>query len=95
MAVIEDLRTKPVDAATLEPLDEPLTTRELGFPINPHLFRHLAATLYLSEYPGQYEVVRSVLGHSRTSSTIAVYAGFEPETAARLYAGVLADIATR
>lgn len=72
-----------------------VTERELGFPINPHLFRHSAATLYLSVHPGQYEVVRGVLGHARTSSTIAVYAGFEPETAARLYADVLAEISAR
>jgi integrase len=49
----------------------------LGVEINPHLFRHLAAKLYLDEHPGGYEVVRRTLGHTSLDTTSRFYAGQE------------------
>lgn len=54
-----------------------------GLKINPHLFRHIAAKLYLDRNPGGYEVVRRVLGHRNMSTTIRFYAGTETAAAAR------------
>jgi integrase len=54
-----------------------------GMTINPHLFRHIAAKLYLDENPGGYEVVRRVLGHRSTSTTEAFYCGLETASAVR------------
>ena len=34
-----------------------------GMRVNPHLFRHIGAKLYLDANPGSYEVMRRVLGH--------------------------------
>lgn len=51
--------------------------RELGLEINLHLFRSLAVMIYLDAHPGAYEGARRLLGHSRASSTIAVYSGME------------------
>ena len=58
---------------------------ETGLEVNVHLFRHLAAMIWLDAHPGQYEVVRRLLGHSALSQTLNVYAGFEAGTATRLF----------
>lgn len=61
-----------------------LLARELGTPVNPHLFRHIAAMLWLQQEPGNYEVVRLFLGHSTLSSTISAYADFDQSGAVAL-----------
>lgn len=60
--------------------------KEVGIDMNPHLFRHLAATLWLDKNPGSYEVVRRLLGHSSISQTLDLYADFEAASATRLFA---------
>lgn len=62
---------------------------EIGLTINMHLFRHLAAQIWLNSNPGQYEVVKRLLGHSTLSQTLNAYAGFEAGTSVRLFAEVL------
>jgi len=37
--------------------------QETGIDLNAHAFRHLAALLFLRQYPGQYETTRQLLGH--------------------------------
>jgi integrase len=49
--------------------------------MNPHLFRHLGALLFLKMNPGQYESVRQLLGHKNIQTTINFYAGFETDEA--------------
>lgn len=63
--------------------------KEIGLTINMHLFRHIAAQIWLNANPGQYEVVKRLLGHSALSQTLNVYAGFEAGTSARLFADVI------
>lgn len=63
--------------------------RHLGIDVNPHLFRHIAAKLYLDVRPGEYEVVRQVLGHSSMNTTTNFYAGAEGKAAGNLFAGVV------
>ena len=58
---------------------------ETGLEMNVHLFRHLAAMIWLQANPGAYEAVRRLLGHARLSRTLDVYAGFETETVSRLF----------
>jgi integrase len=73
-------------------LSTPLTKilrKELGRDINPHLFRHLAAKLFLDANPGQYETVRQLLGHKSIVTTMRFYAGFETAAATKLYRGVV------
>jgi site-specific recombinase XerD len=53
----------------------------LGISLNPHRFRHLAARVFLQEYPGEYETVRRLLGHKDINSTIRAYCGTEVESA--------------
>jgi integrase len=50
-----------------------------------HRFRHAVGKIYLDRHPGQYEVVRQLLGHKDINTTIAFYAGAESASAARHY----------
>jgi len=54
-----------------------------GIDMNAHLFRHLAAKLYLDANPGGYEVVRRILAHRSMDTTTRCYAGLETLSAAR------------
>jgi integrase len=63
--------------------------KEIGLKVNMHLFRHIAAKILLEDRPGQYEVVRRLLGLSSLSQTLSYYAGFESGTATRLFADIL------
>jgi len=59
--------------------------RETGLIVNPHLFRHFGAMLYLADNPGGYEVVRRVLGHRSTETTMSFYTGLEGKSATAHY----------
>jgi integrase len=54
-----------------------------GLVMNPHLFRHAMAKIYLDANPGEYEVVRRVLGHRSIDTTTAFYTGLETAAAVR------------
>ncbi len=54
-----------------------------GLRVNLHLFRHIAAKLYLDRNPGGYEVVRRHLGHRSMETTTKFYAGMEGAAASR------------
>jgi integrase len=67
-------------------------TRALGVQFNIHLARHFAAWNFLRLNPGQYEVVRQVLGHRNIAVTMAHYIGLEADSAAQHFdATVLRD----
>lgn len=63
--------------------------KEVGVEFNVHLFRHLAAMIWLDANPGSYEVVRRLLGHAELSRTLNAYAGFEAGTATRLFGEIV------
>lgn len=63
--------------------------KHTGLEMNPHLFRHFAAKLYLDRNPGDYETVRRLLGHKTIETTIRFYAGFETKAATKHYQGVV------
>ena len=54
-----------------------------GLHVNLHLFRHIAAKLYLDQKPGGYEVCRRILGHRSMDTTTRFYAGMETAAANR------------
>jgi len=66
--------------------------RETGLVVNTHLFRHIAAKLYLDANPGDYETVRLMLGHERLNTTIDFYCGLEREAAIRHYDEVVLNL---
>ena len=55
--------------------------RETGLDMNLHLYRHLAAKLYLRFDPGGLETVRQLLGHKTIKTTLKAYADFQTEPA--------------
>jgi integrase len=57
-----------------------------------HRFRHAAGKIFLDRNPGQYEIVRQLLGHKDIRTTIAFYAGAESASAARHYAKTILGI---
>jgi integrase len=65
--------------------------RHTGLKINPHLFRHIAGKLFLDARPGQYEVVRRVLGHRSIDTTTRIYTGAETRAAGQHFAAVIAE----
>ncbi len=73
---------------------------QCGIEMNAHLFRHLAAKLYLEANPGAYGVVRMLLGHKSIETTIKAYCGTEYAAAFKAYDDVIAgrrssDLITR
>ena len=63
-----------------------------GLHVNLHLFRHICAKLYLDRMPGGYEVVRRLLGHRTSETTIRFYAGMEGKSASRHYDDVILQL---
>jgi integrase len=59
--------------------------RHCGLLANPHLFRHIAAKLYLDANPGAYGLVRLLLGHKTVETTIKFYCGMETAAAFRQF----------
>ena len=57
--------------------------RFTGLQMNVHLFRHLAAKLYLDRHPGDYATVSRLLGHKSIQTTMDFYVAFETAAAAR------------
>jgi site-specific recombinase XerD len=51
--------------------------------MNPHLFRHATAKIYLDAKPGKYGVVQRTLGHLSMNTTKIFYAGSETAAAVR------------
>ena len=66
--------------------------RFAGLTINPHLFRHAGAKIFLDQRPGQYEVVRQVLRHRSIETTTSFYAGAETRSAEQHFASVIGGL---
>lgn len=79
----------PMDSGQIASGIKGRVRKETGLDVNAHLYRHIAAMLWLQAHPGQYEALRRLLGHKMLSQTINAYAGFEAGTATRLFAEVL------
>jgi integrase len=69
--------------------------RRLGIAVNAHLFRHIAAKLYLDRRPGEYGLVSRLLNHKSVSTTMQAYTGTETVSAGRHYQSVVASMRTR
>jgi integrase len=66
-----------------------------GLRVHPHLFRHLAAKLYLDANPGDYETVRRVLGHRSLQTTVDFYTGLETAAAVRHFDETILNLRTK
>lgn len=66
--------------------------KNLGLNVTPHQFRHAAAALILMREPGNYELVRRVLGHRNIQTTINFYVGLETLAATRRFGEIIMDM---
>jgi len=59
--------------------------RKTGLKFNPHLARHFAAKLHLTEHPGDYGSLRLVEGHKTVETLTRSYCGTETVAAIKHY----------
>ena len=65
--------------------------RFTGLRFNTHLFRHAGGKIFLDVRPGQYEVLRRVLGHRSIATTTSTYTGAETRSAGLHFASIIAE----
>jgi integrase len=59
--------------------------------ITAHQFRHAAGAILLKHRPGEYELVRRLLGHRSIETTQNAYIGFETTQATEIYGRIIRD----
>jgi integrase len=57
--------------------------KRTGIRLSSHQFRHLSALVILDAEPGNFEVVRQLLGHASLRATVNAYTGISTRRAAR------------
>lgn len=67
-------------------------SRRCGILMNAHLFRHLAAKVYLEAFPGAYGIIRMLLGHKSIDTTTNSYCGTENAAAFRAWDAHIIDL---
>jgi integrase len=80
---------------TLKVLGDQITAaieRETGLRLTPHQFRHVAAAIILKHKPGNYELVRLLLGHRTVEITIRNYVGLETTHAGEVYGDLVRSL---
>jgi integrase len=60
-----------------------------GLRITVHQFRHAAAAIFLKHRPGEYELVRRMLGHRSIETTRNFYIGLENIQATEIYGNII------
>jgi hypothetical protein len=60
-----------------------------GLRITAHQFRHAAAAILQRHRPGEYELVRRLLGHQSITTTTRFYTGLEALQATRLFGEIV------
>jgi integrase len=80
-ALFPDIDGRPKRPNTMSRMVQQLLRRRLGFTVNPHSFRHVAAMLYLSINKGDYASVQLILGHKKLETTIKYYVDLKAEEA--------------
>jgi integrase len=79
-------------AATLSEQITERVEKELGLRITGHQFRHAAAAILLKKEPGNYELVRRVLGHRNIQTTVNFYIGLETMDASRQFGELIMQL---
>ncbi len=54
-----------------------------------HQFRHAAGALILKHRPGEYELVRRILGHKSVQTTINFYCDLETTQASEIFTDIV------
>jgi integrase len=80
---------------TLKVLGDQITAvieRVTGLRLTPHQFRHVAAAIILKHKPGNYQMVRLLLGHRTVEITMRNYVGLETAQAGADYGDLVRDM---
>ena len=83
---------RPLTANAIARVITERTRDAFGQSVNPHLFRHCAATTIAILEPGRIGVARDLLGHASLATTNAYYNQARSIEASRLYAGILTGL---
>ena len=62
-----------------------------GLRITVHQFRHAAGAIILKHRPGEYELVRQLLGHKNVETTIRAYVGLEGIHASEIFGQLITE----
>jgi integrase len=62
-----------------------------GLRMTVHQFRHAAGALILWRRPGEYELVRQLLGHRSVQTTINSYIGLESIRASEIFGKIVME----
>ena len=62
-----------------------------GLRMTVHQFRHAAGALLLQRRPGEYELVRQLLGHRNVQTTINAYIGLENIQASEIFSNIVVE----
>jgi integrase len=62
-----------------------------GLQMTVHQFRHAAGAIILKKRPGEYELVRQLLGHKNVQTTINAYIGLDSIHASEIYNKIIVD----
>jgi hypothetical protein len=62
-----------------------------GLQMTVHQFRHAAGALILMRRPGEYELVRRILGHRNERTTINAYVGLESIQASEIFGKIVME----
>jgi integrase len=60
-----------------------------GVRMTVHQFRHAAGALILQQRPGEYELVRRLLGHRNVQTTVKAYVGLENIQASQIFSRIV------
>jgi integrase len=65
--------------------------KTVGIRMTAHQFRHAAAAIFLKHRPGEYEIVRRLLGHRNIQTTTRFYCGLESIQATQIFGRIIRD----
>jgi integrase len=60
-----------------------------GLQMTVHQFRHAAGAIILKNRPGEFELVRQILGHRRIATTMRCYVGLETIQASEIFSNMV------
>jgi integrase len=66
-------------------------SKATGLRMTVHQFRHAAGAIILKKRPGEYELVRQLLGHKNVQTTINAYIGLDGIQASEIYNKIILD----
>jgi integrase len=62
-----------------------------GLQMTVHQFRHAAGAIILKNRPGEFELVRQILGHRSIATTMRCYVGLETIQASEIFTNMIMD----